>query len=432
MRNSPTDSGSARARVSVLVRACGRVRPRLRVLALSVLLAAAAQGLCMPVLHAQDATPRWLALHREAVVADGHNDLLYSVMHGVDITRRTNVGHSDLVRFREGGVDLQFLSIWLPRSARRSAADARAYAMREIDSLEAIARRAPDALRIVRSRADVDAAVRDGALAALIAFEGAYPLDGSLDNLRAFHARGVRCIAPTWNDSVPWASSSVDESAPASRGRGAKTGRARLAGLTPHGRMLVRAMDSLGILLDVSHLGERATADLLDAVRSPVIASHSGCRALRDHHRNLRDEQIRAIAARGGVVMVNFFPPYLRMLPRTWAARTAKANAAIAALRLPQTGWSVLALSAADSIIARAARDGLVTLRDVADHIDHIVKLGGAGAAGLGTDFDGIDQTPVGIPDISYLPLLTRELMRRGYTDADIRAILGGNTLRLL
>ncbi len=361
----------------------------------------------------------YLRIHREATVADGHNDVLGRVLSGDRIDIRGVKGHSDLPRFREGGMDIQVFSVWV--HPNKGDADGWEYALREIDTLTAIARRIPSRLRVARSSADVREAAAAGALAGIIGLEGSTCIDSRPERLRQLHARGLRVFAPTWNHSVSWATSSADEWA-------GKTPR----GLTPHGRRLIRLLDTLNIILDVSHLGAQAISDALAETKNPVIASHSSCASLREHHRNLTDDQLRAIASRGGVVMINYFPAFNRAgmtdklieLTRVYAKKLDDL-----AKKHPRRDAAFL--TKADAILREAVKKGVPTLHDVADHIDHAVATIGAQHVGLGSDFDGINYAPAGLHDVTWLPMLTRELLRRGHSEADVKAILGGNFARV-
>ncbi|MCZ7555955.1 MAG: dipeptidase [Bacteroidia bacterium] len=368
-------------------------------------------------MHAQEED--YVRLHREAVVVDGHNDVLGRVVSGTRVDVRGSTGHSDLPRFREGELDVQVFSIWV--HPKKGVRDGWISVRAQLDSLHAIAKRHPSQLRLVRTAREFDAASAAGALAAVISIEGSSALDGKPERIRELHAKGLRVFAPTWNYSVDWASSSVDEAA------GKKS-----IGLTHHGKRLVRLLDSLGIILDISHLGARAAADALSVTRNPVIASHSSCAALRPHHRNLTDEQLRTVAKRGGVVMINFFPPFLLSgMTSAKVAATRKLCTAldILAAKHPRRGTAFL--KEYDRLLASARKSGLPTLLDVADHIDHAVRIAGAASVGLGSDFDGIPYAPAGLHDVTWLPMLTRELLRRGHSEGTVEGILGKNFLRV-
>ncbi|MBI5648047.1 MAG: membrane dipeptidase [Ignavibacteriae bacterium] len=361
----------------------------------------------------------FMRLHREAVVADGHNDVLGSALAGRDLTQRGRTGHSDLPRFIEGGLDVQVFSVWVT-PARAQNNTAFPYAQRMIDSLRALARRSGGRFSITRSAAELREALARGNVAGIVGLEGGHAAAGSLQNVLRLYERGLRCFGLTWNNSNTWAASAQDEAKGLRRG------------LTAEGRRLIRLLDSAGVLIDVSHAGPATVRDVLAVTRNPIIASHSACAALRPHARNLTDEQIRAIAKAGGVVMINFFPVFLRSgLPADVARRCASMEDRLRKLHTRARAGDMQSLARFDALLQEARRDGLPTLLDVADHIDHAVSIAGAEHVGLGSDFDGIDYAPVGLCDVTSLPFLTRELLARGYSDRDIRNILGGNFVRV-
>jgi len=372
----------------------------------------------MPLQHAE-AQQEHLRIHNDAVVVDGHNDILSRVARGDRIDIRSTRGQSDLPRFREAGLNVQLFSVYVhPRHGVENGWRA---ALQQMDSLHAIAGRYPDRLRVVTNMDELRRSIDADALAGILALEGALILDTKHERIRELHQRGLRVLAPTWNVSTGWASSSNDESAQ----RGFK-------GLTGHGRSIIRLLDSLGILIDVSHIGERAFYDILNTTRNPIIASHSSCAALRKHHRNLTDEQLRALARNGGVAMINFYPNYLRSdfgrsniaLLRQYCARVDK-------LLDKHRQHSDELLQSFDAIVLEARSKRLPTLLDVADHIEHAISIAGTAHVGLGSDFDGIPYGPVGLHDVRLLPMLTRELLRRGYRPDTVKGILGGNFLRV-
>ncbi len=358
-------------------------------------------------------------LHREAIVVDGHNDILGRVMSGGEMESWNARGHSDLPRFRAGGLDVQVFSIWVPSREKGDAAWR--FALAEIDSLHAIARRNPTALAVVTHARQLREAVGAKKLAGIIGLEGGRCIDGKRERILALHARGMRCFGLTWNYSSDWATCSKDES----------TGKVR-GGLSAKGKDFVRLLDSLGVIIDVSHLGEASFWDVIKTTKHPIIASHSACRALRDHHRNLTDEQLRAVAKHGGVVMINFYPGFIKNgLGKAQVQRSRELLRQQAALKKTYPDRGAAYARAVDQLVAEAEKERLATLRTLADHIDHAVRIVGAAHVGLGSDFDGISFTPVGLEDVTDLPLLTRELRRRGYASEDIRRILGENFLRV-
>ncbi len=363
-----------------------------------------------------------LRMHYRAVVADGHNDILLRAMKGTDITLRSNKGHSDLPRFREGGVDVQLFPVWVPPKKFNKKGNAWRFALAEADSLEAVLARSKPYIRSVRGGADIDAAVYNGQIGAVLALEGGRCIESSPERIIVLYRRGLRSFGLTWNNSTGWATAAKDES----------KGRLKKKGLTPLGRSFVRLLDSLGCLIDLSHSGEATFWDVLETTTNPVFASHSSCKQLRSHFRNLTDKQLRALAANGGVAMVNFLPYFLRdgvNAERKNVMR--KYSKSVMALKKKHEGLTQEFAAGYDRIIADASKRKCVTILDVVDHIDHIVSVAGACHVGIGSDFDGIGIVPVGLEDVTMLPMLTRELLRRGYSEKQIMNILGGNFVRI-
>ncbi len=360
-----------------------------------------------------------LRIHKEAIVVDGHNDLLMSVMQGENIEKRRDSGQSDLVRLREGGVDAQVFSIWVPPATTHERGYS-GYADEEIDSLDAIIARNRDRVKKVTNIAELRECLRQGKLACLYGMEGGHPLENRMENLYHFFQRGIRYMGLTWNNSTSWATSARDEA----------TG--KKGGLTSFGRKIVHAMDSLGMLIDISHLGPTAVREVLAETGNPVIASHSSCDFLAHHYRNLTDDQLRAIAGNGGVVMVNFFPRFID---------SSVTKAEMRKLKRFASEWKTIAKKFANNPERRAKerRKFLATrypqvhatLRRVVDHIDHVVLVAGIDHVGIGSDFDGISVAPLGLEDVTHLPELTAELLRRGYSETNIKKILGGNFIRV-
>jgi membrane dipeptidase len=297
------------------------------------------------------------------------------------------------------------------------AAAARAHAM--IDALWAQSRAHPAELGIALKGPDIRRIMKDGALAAVIGIEGGHLIGESLDTLRGYYARGVRCMTLTWMNTNKWADSSDDT--------------AMWGGLTDFGRSVVREMDRLGMIIDCSHVSEKTFFDVIETTKHPVLISHSCMRALCDIPRNVSDDVLRAIRKNGGVVCVNFFAGFLdksvnEQAAAIWAEQRKRVNELA-----PQYGgdlekaWA----AAAPEFEGRAAEITPVSLSRLVDHIDHAVRIAGIDHVGFGSDFDGISITPVGLEDVSKLPAITEELAKRGYSERDIRKILGGNLLRL-
>ncbi len=376
--------------------------------------------LCVGVLglHAQIHDPRYL--HEAATILDGHNDLLHAVTRGFVWDRPQSTGSADLFRLRDAGVDIQVLSLYaypVPGQQERAWQTV----LQQCDSLDALVARWPDRIAVPATLDEMDRHLASGRLVVLPALEGAFGVNGSLDRLRFLARRGLRLIGPTWNETNAFAGSAVNEDA--NQGR---------SGLTPLGRRMVALCDSAGIVLDASHLGSNSLRDLLATTRNPILASHSNCRALRDHPRNLTDNEIRAIAAADGVVMVTFVPGFLAGGGESVINRMRPYQAELARLRPVAGPYSDNTLLAMESVIRRADEAGLITVSTVLAHVRHIDSLVGTRYIGIGSDFGALEQTPVGLTDIRDLQLLTRALVRGGYGEDAIRGILGGNALRVV
>ena len=363
-------------------------------------------------------------LHDKAIVVDTHNDVLTTAtLRGMDIgTDLTGKTHSDLGRFRKGGVDVQVFSIFC--DDHYGVGSAYREANREIDSLYAIAGRNPDKMQIVTDAAGLEQAVKHHRLAAMLGVEGGHMIEDSIAYLDSLYRRGVRYMTLTWNNSTSWATSARDESS--------KAFTVTSIGLTARGKAIVRRMNELGMLVDLSHVGVQTFWDAIHTTSKPVICSHSSVYALCPVFRNLTDEQIKAIGVNGGVIQVNFYSGFLdsNYMPRMKRFL----------LRHKPEMDSMTAVKAADYTIneylakkyPQEADSLRAPLSLLMDHIDHIVRLIGADHVGLGSDFDGIESPPQELDDVTTYPLITRELVKRGYKDADIRKILGGNFIRVL
>ncbi|HEY0079870.1 MAG TPA: dipeptidase [Pyrinomonadaceae bacterium] len=365
-----------------------------------------------------------VSVHRRAIIIDMHADTVQFMLdEGADINQRLANTHLDAPRMKEGGLDAQFFSIWVePQYFGVGGEAAMRRADEQIALVRALAERHPETWELATSAADIRRVAGEGRLAALMGLEGGYAIDERLENVERYYRMGIRYMSPAWSVSTSWAGSSGDA-----------VGQTR--GLNDFGREVVREMNRLGIMVDVSHVSDKTFWDIIETSTKPIIATHSNARALVKEPRNLSDEQIRAMAERGGVVCVVFYP---RFVDAGWRERQTKVDAEIApmveaASRAAQ-GTPPQKKIARDRVREReyAARLPRVTAAQVVDHIDHIVRLVGVNHVGLGSDFDGIQAVPADLANVAQLPNLTAELLRRGYTAADIEKILGGNVLRLM
>ncbi len=362
-------------------------------------------------------------LHDDAIVVDMHNDVAQRMMAGEDISVHTTNGQSDLPRFREGGVDVEFFSIWVPpgKSPQSYAAQADSQISRVLSFVEK--NRAEVGLG--RSYDEVQSLVGAGKFVVMMGMEGSHPVAGSLKEVDHFYQRGVRYISLTWNNSTPWATSAEDESKASWGGK--------RKGLTRFGRELVQHMNRIGMIVDVSHAGERTFWDVVRVSKKPILASHSSAWRLCHHYRNLKDEQLKAIAASGGVVCVNFAPWFIdSTFGRKEAAMKARNKERIAAYEKTLTGDQFLRDEAVGEFLRKDYDSIRPPLSKLIDHIDYIAKLIGSDHVGLGSDFDGISVTPGELDDVSCFPVITRELLVRGYKDWEIKGILGGNVMRMM
>jgi len=363
-----------------------------------------------------------LKFHFESYVADTHNDVLLRVMRGEDITRRMDTGHSDLPRLKEGGVDLQVFAVWVnPDRYLPDSSFIRANEM--IDSLYAVATRAPDRISITETYADLLINERKGVLSAVIGVEGGHPIENSLEKLEQLYGRGMRCFGLTWNNSTDWATSARDET---------EAKDIPFKGLTPFGKSVVRKCNELGVIIDVSHSGEQTFWDILETTSKPVIASHSSVYALCPHYRNLKDNQLWAIKANGGVVFINFYAGYLDPeFEQKVTSVEERYRRELDSLKVlygehsDEYWYRRQALLEAE--IERISPD----LDVLIDHIDYVAKLIGPEYVGLGSDFDGVSALPKQMEDCTYLPAITGKLLERGYSKHDIQLILGGNFKRI-
>ena len=391
--------------------------------ALHVFLAAFLVG---SVVAGEDLHARALRVHREAVVVDTHEDVPEELhKRWFDIGTRQESGHVDIPRWREGGMTAPFLAAYVEAAFAKSGGAARK-ALELVDLIHRVVEDHAADLVFADSPAAVRDAKRRGRIAVLIGIEGGHAIEDSLGALSAFHRLGVRYMTLTHTNTNNWADSSgsfwsADFDPAAYRVH---------EGLTDLGRDVVLEMNRLGILVDVSHASDDTLRDVLRVSRAPVFASHSSCRSLSDMPRNLTDEQIRAIGQKGGVVMVNVSSMFLdqRAVDAFVAGKKALAPR-IAEVRERLKGDP----KARDAELGKLI-EGIAYPRApwtaVVDHIERILRVAGPGSAGLGTDFDGITDPPEGLEDVSKLPKITEELLRRGHSEDDVRGVLGENFLR--
>lgn len=358
------------------------------------------------------------AIHKSSPLIDGHNDFPWEVreksagnVDARDMRDRVE-GHTDIARLRAGGVGGQFWSVYVP--ATLQGEEAVTATLEQIDIVHRMMRKYPDTFELALTAADVERIFKGGKIASLIGMEGGHSIDSSLGALRMMHRLGARYMTITHGANTPWADSATDK--PVHNG------------LSPFGEAVVREMNWLGMLVDLSHVSPETMADAIRVSEAPVIFSHSSARALTNVPRNVPDEILRELPKKDGVVMVTFVPGFIS---QAVADHSARANAQTARLRgYPGATDETVA---ADMEAWRQANPAPeATLAQAADHIDHIRKVAGIDHVGIGGDFDGITTVPKGLEDVSTYPALTAELLRRGYSDADVKKILGGNILRVM
>ena len=373
----------------------------------------------LPAMAAGEVSPRAAKLHRDAIVIDLHIDTPQRLLdEAFDLGPRDAKGHIDIPRMREGGLDAGFMSIYVDmRRYQGEAATNRALQL--IDTVYEQIERHPDQLVLATSAADVRRAHKQGKIALLMGMEGGTPIADNLRLLRDFYRLGVRYLTLTHSLANNWADSSTDEP--------------RHNGLSEFGKEVVREMNRLGMLVDISHVSDKAFFDALEVTQAPVIASHSSARTLCNVPRNMTDEMIRAVAQNGGVIHVNY---HIGFLDQTYVDAfdpvREEFRARMRALSEQYTDDEKRRREAQEQLFKEYnARMPRVPWERIIDHIDHVVKLIGPDHVGLGSDFDGANM-PDGMDDASYLPRITQALLDRGYREADIKKILGGNTLRVL
>lgn len=360
-------------------------------------------------------------IHKQAVLIDTHNDFPSASVEkkvGLDQNLKGNT-HSDLERLRQGGVDIQVFSIFCGGEQAKPYA----WANREIDSVYEWVRRNPAKMLLVKNSSDLEKAVKDKKLGAMLGMEGGHMIEDDLNKLNALYERGVRYMTLTWNNSPSWATSALDE-----------TTRADLPhkGLTEFGKQVVKRMNELGMLIDLSHTGEQTFWDAIRLSTKPVIASHSCVYNLCPHRRNLKDDQIKAIGANGGVIHLNFYAGFIdstyeKRSGAFYEANKKKIDSLVAGGMQPD--YARFAVAEKNPELIAQLRPSLDVLLD---HLDYIVKMIGVDHVGLGSDFDGIEAPPRELNGVEDFPLITKALKKRGYSKKDIEKILGGNFIRVL
>jgi membrane dipeptidase len=369
-------------------------------------------------------------LHFKAIVVDTHNDILMKaadrgIVFDRDLTGKT---HTDLARWKKGGLDVQLFSVYCDGDLKNPFA----YANREMDSLDAVVARNPDEIVKVFNYAELLKAVKQHKIAAMFGVEGGHMIEDDLSKLEALFKRGARYLTLTHNIAPSWATSAADEASPNPSERGALKDSTKKMGLTEFGRKVVQRMNQLGMLIDVSHAGEQTFGDVIGLSTKPIIASHSCVYNLTPHRRNLKDEQIKAIAKNGGVIQLNFNPGFIDSTVGKKEKAFMKKHTAEYDSLIKSGMGDFYSMDYLFGKYAEEANEIRPPLSKLIDHIDYIVNLVGVDHVGLGSDFDGVNLTPKQLDDVTSYPLITKALLERGYSKKDIRKILGGNFLRVL
>lgn len=407
-----------------------------RFLASGMALAAALAGMAplaaqkpapAPTFDEATATATANAALEAAPVFDGHNDVpnqlrgrVKNQINAFDFedTSHTAAGpeggamQTDLARLRQGKVGAQFWSVYVPYTADEPAAVQQV--IEQIDVTRRLIDRNPAGLRFATSADQVERAMTEGKIASLMGMEGGHAIGSSLGVLRQLYALGARYMTLTHNSNIPWADAATDDP--------------KHGGLTPFGMDVVREMNRLGMLVDLSHTSEATMMDALDVARAPVIFSHSGARAVDGHPRNVPDSVLARLPENGGIVMVVALPRFISEPVRQWGARRAGEEARLKGLWQGQPAKVTEGLAAWD----KANPEPKTTIKDMADHIDHIRKVAGVEHIGIGGDFDGMPSGPQGFEDVRGYPLLFAELARRGYSQAELEMIASRNILRVM
>lgn len=358
------------------------------------------------------------SIHQKAIVVDKHGDILFNqIKSGIDLGNLQPTGNFDLVRAKKGGLDVQVFSIWCDENGGYDVAN------QEIDSLYSLIKRYPNKIALVRNADELEKAVANNKLAAMIGVEGGHMIENSLEKLEKLAQRGMAYLTLTWNNSTPWSSSAAEETSGKVKPEN--------AGLNDFGKKVVVKMNDLGVMVDLSHVGVKTFFDAIAITKKPILVSHSCVHKLNPVPRNLNDEQIKAVGKNGGLISLNF---YAGFLDSTYNAKQklffAKYSEELKSL-IAKYGRS----NAIDTLISKHQADAEATKPSIdvlIDHVDYIVKLIGIDHVGFGADFDGAEAFPLGINSVADYPKITAALVKRGYKPTEITKILGGNFIRVL
>lgn len=361
-------------------------------------------------------------IHTKAILIDTHNDIPSTAIEkGVSFDQSLKgITHSDLQRMKEGGVDAQFFSIWCDGNQPNPYA----WANREMDTVMAWLQRNPAGMTRAFSTTAIQKAVKQKKLGVLFGVEGGHMIENDLQKLQALYNRGARYMTLTWNNSTDWATSALDETT--------RKDSLKQKGLNAFGKQVVQKMNELGMLVDLSHVGEQTFWDALAVTTKPVLVSHSCVYSLCPHLRNLKDDQIKAIGKNGGVIHLNFYSGFLDATfdQKSNDFLVRHRNEYDSMLRLnPEPYFAQVYLF---NKYPQEVTDMRPPMSVLLDHLDYIVKLAGVDHVGLGSDFDGVNSLPRQLDDVTTYPLITKALLEKGYSKKDVLKILGGNLLRVL
>jgi membrane dipeptidase len=367
-------------------------------------------------LSAQDYRTQALHILRTVPLIDGHNDIPDAIRErgGLDSVNFAVLQPklmTDITKLRTGAVGGQYWAAYVPVTTIHGGEHPAVYALEQIDLVHRLCHKYPETFAAALTAADVERNFKAGKVSCLLGIEGGHAIENSLGALRMFYRLGVRYMTLTHWETIDWADAATDS--------------AKHGGLTPFGEDVVREMNRLGMLVDLSHVSDATMVAAIRVSRAPVFFSHSSARALCNHVRNVPDSILKMTRANGGVVMVNFNPGFVSEAVRVYGDSVQARARALRAGGLDS-------VRVADSVKAWTARGPKATLAQVADHIEHIRAVAGVDAVGLGSDFDGITEVPVGLEDVSKFPDLIAELLRRGWSEQDVRKVAGLNALRVL
>lgn len=354
-------------------------------------------------------------VHRRLLVVDGHNDVIItSILRGRDIGQRLEEGHTDIPRLIEGGVGVQVFAVW--SDDQKWKKDAFKHANDQIDALEKVIRQNPERIVLAKNTSDIENIRKSGKIAALIGVEGGNMIESSIPNLEQLYQRGARYLTLTWNYNLPWATAAaVEDSKPLSKQRG----------LSKQGKDIIRRMNELGMMVDLSHGSKKLFYDVLKVTKKPILVSHSNAAALTPHYRNLDDKQLEALKENGGVIGVNF---YAGFLDEGYESRLRDAYVKyVGPLDKKMSTWRQY-----DKLTKEQKYQVTTPLSSLVDHIDYLVQKVGIDHVAIGSDYDGIEAAPQDLEDVSKLPNLTKALLERGYKEEEIAKIMGLNFLRIM